>query len=140
MAAREALIRITSLYIAGLELPQPIAGGAENGDGVDSLPGSDVSKVKGHGGIPFDYYRVVFDPHKIPPEEAILGSLDDDILDIFRDVVTGLRVFESGNRSAALWEWGIHFKNHWGRHAVCAIHSLHVWLTENAPEHLSADN
>jgi len=139
-AAREALTRITSLYMAGLQLPSSSAEEAEYDESVTGLPDGIVANVKGHSGVPFDYYGVVFSPQVIPHEEPVIGSLDDDVRDIFRDVVTGLRAFESGDRNGALWEWRERLQDHWGRHAVGAIRSLHIWIAENAPESLLADD
>ena len=73
----------------------------------------------------------------MPPEKAVVGSLADDIADIYRDVVSGLRAFQSGLRAEAIWEWGFNFRDHWGRHATEAIKALHAWLAENAADRLS---
>jgi hypothetical protein len=76
-------------------------------------------------------YGEVFNPLIVPPEEPVLGSLSDDITDIYRDVVTGLREYEAGRRTQALWEWGFGFQAHWGEHATGAIRALHCWLASN---------
>jgi hypothetical protein len=139
-AAREALIRITSLYLVALQLPSPFTDNLGDGPDVDRLADENVAKVKAHRSIPIDFYGEVFDPHIIPPDEAIIGSIADDVLDISRDVATGLRAFESGNRNGAIWEWAVSFRHHWGRHAVSAIRAIHIWLADNAVERLSADD
>ena len=138
-AARNALLRVTRLYLAGLGLPPPWAEG-----------GAEQSKAEGIGEaewwavyaaaekrLPFNHYAEVFDPFIDPPEEPVTGSLADDIGDIFRDVVGGLREYRAGRRATAIWEWGFLFRHHWGDHATGAIRALHSWLAANAPDRLS---
>jgi hypothetical protein len=111
-AAREGLLRITRLYLAALDLP----------------------RAEGSG----DYYGQVSNPLAVPPEEPGIGSVADDIADIYRDIVTGLREYRAGRTMAALWEWEFGFRQHWGDHATGAIRALHAWLAEHAPEHLGS--
>ena len=84
--------------------------------------------------LPFEAYGEVFDPTVIPPQTPVCGSLSDDIADIYRDVVTGLREYQAGRRNAALREWGFLLQIHWGEHATGAIRALHRWLTVNSFE------
>lgn len=89
-------------------------------------------------GLPLDFYHEVFDPLPFPPEDPVVGSLSDDLADIYRDVVTGLRAYEAGRRAQAVWEWGFNLRAHWGEHATSAIRALHCWLAEHAPDRLAA--
>jgi hypothetical protein len=69
-------------------------------------------------------------------EEATVGDLADDIADIFQDVVKGLWYFDHDQEADAVWEWAFGFQTHWGRHASCAIRTLHAYLAENCRERL----
>src|SRR5262245_45405487 len=91
-AARGALVRLTRLYLAALELPP--AWNEELADQPDAeRVGDDECRAGGAAcrRLPFDLYGEVFDPFLVPPEEPVVGSLTDDITDIYRDVITGLR-------------------------------------------------
>ena len=138
-AARGALIRLTNLYAAALELPpawteeladQPKAKSV----GEDECRAVTVACRR----LPFDLYGEVFDTLPVPPEQPVVGSLTDDITDIYRDVVTGLREYESGRRAQAVWKWGSGLQQHWGEHATGAIRALHCWLASNAADRLAA--
>lgn len=140
-AARNALLRITRLYLAALELPpawsdelvdRPDAGRVGNAEWRAVLAAARR--------LPLDEYGTVFDPTVVPPEHsATVGSLSDDITDIYRDVVSGLCALEAGRRAEAVWEWGFGFCHHWGEHATGAIRALHAWLAANAADRLSSD-
>ncbi len=68
-------------------------------------------------------YWEVFDPYVNEP--AVAGSLDDDVLDVYRDLHRGLDLWDSAApRAAAIWEWRFSFDMHWGDHAVDAIRAL----------------
>lgn len=139
-AVRGALIRVTQLYLAALDLPpaltdespdQPIAQRIEESEWRKILIATSVR-------LPFDMYGEVFNPLTLPPEEAVIGSLSDDIADIYRDVVTGLQEYEAGRHSEARWQWEFSLRFHWGEHATGAIRALHCWLASNAPDQLPA--
>src|SRR5438876_508136 len=79
-AAREALIRLTRLYLAALDLPP--AWNGQLADQPDAVRVGDeecraVSAACAR--LPFNHYGEVFNPLPIPPEEAVVGSLSDDI-------------------------------------------------------------
>lgn len=140
-AAREALLRITQLYLAALHLPPPWSD--ELANQPDAERASDPERLavtEACRRFPFDFYGEVFDTQPIPPEVLVVGSLSDDIGDIYRDVVTGLQEYEVGRRAQAVWEWGFGFRTHWGEHATGAIRALHCWLAANAFERLAADS
>ena len=81
--------------------------------------------------LPFDYYGEVCDPSVLPPEGPAIGSLADDLADIDRDVVGGLRAFLAGRPAAAAEAWETWLWGHWGGHATGAIRALHAWLAAN---------
>jgi hypothetical protein len=88
--------------------------------------------------IPLDLYGEVFNPTLVPPEEPVIGSIADDLADIYREIAAGLRAYEQGNHAAAAWEWTFGLHSHWGAHATSAIRALHWWLAENAIDRLSS--
>ena len=77
------------------------------------------------------YYWEVFDPSfsQEEPEEPIVGWLEDDFRDIYKDLKIGLLKIDTIGTDAAiedaLWQlkWG--FTNHWGNHAINAMRYLH---------------
>lgn len=132
--AREALIHLTSIYVAALTLPPAVF--PENERKYPVGVGNDEwQRVRRWcARFPFQYYCDLVEPTDTTASEAGLGDLADDIADIYRDVVAGLRLFEAGLGAEALFEWGLGFRTHWGRHATAAIHALHCWLAANAPD------
>jgi hypothetical protein len=138
MAARNALVRLATLYRAALDLPRECsdeAAGEPEATPVDHDGWQRAYDAAGR--IPLDYYAEVFNPTAIDDREPVMGSLADDLADIYRDVVSGLRTYESGRQSSAVWQWTFAFHTHWGAHAVGAMRALHWWLAGNAPERLS---
>lgn len=76
-------------------------------------------------------YWCYFDPTEPPDakEEPVFGLLTDDLADIYRDVVPGVRGWESQRDEllpTILFDWKIPlFHSHWGCHAVSAMRALH---------------
>ena len=134
--ARHALLRISQLYIAALTLPSASNDGvSETHSSVNDTEWRTVFDYASQ--LPVRNYGVVFDPLTVPAEEPVVGDLADDIADIYRDVVTGLREYAAGRYANAVWEWAYGFRHHWGDHATAAIRTLHAWLAANEPDHLS---
>lgn len=73
-----------------------------------------------------NHYAEVFDPFAEPPEEAVTGSLADDLADIYNDLGDGLAKWRRGESAAALWAWRVLFTAHWGEHAASALRALHA--------------
>lgn len=136
-AVKQALVRITQLYAAALRLPAARGDDLANGADDPRIEEAHHATVVAHGAIPFDMYGEVFHPLTIPPEEPVIGSIADDVMDIYRDVVTGLRAFERGDLDSASWTWGFTFVTHWGEHATGALRALHAWLAANAADELA---
>jgi hypothetical protein len=133
-AAVEGLRRIGTLVLAALELPRLSEDTGEEPP-VGTVTDDEWQAVcAACSRLPVDTYGSVFDPLAIPPEEPVLGSLADDIADIYRDVVNGLRQYQAGHRTAAAWEWRFGFENHWGHHAADAMRALVAFITSSAPE------
>jgi Domain of unknown function (DUF5063) len=57
---------------------------------------------------------MIFDPWKT--EEAIYGSISDDLAGIWRDLKNGLLVLKKDDASNAICEWRFSFFFHWGPH------------------------
>lgn len=76
-----------------------------------------------------DYYWMIFEPLVTEPPEATLGSLSDDLADIWRELKVGLIAWdthtERGGRQA-IWHWRLSFETHWSRHAAHAIVALNA--------------
>lgn len=114
-AARQ---RLLSLYDAGSRLPH-----VEPPAGVDAGPNPGAPE----GWIGFDKFETyweVFDPYV--DDAPVVGSLSDDLLDVYFDVRRGLELWDREvPMSAAIWEWRFHFDIHWGDHAIDALRALH---------------
>ena len=135
-----ALRRVSCLYSAALNLPPPFTEGMSDSLlEVEPTSGSvDLVTVRA-GKLPMDYYWEIFDPIMELPDEPVVGSIVDDLGDIYRDVARGLVLFDSGDRSEALWEWSFNFRIHWGMHATNVIRILHSYLAREDPNELSKD-
>lgn len=133
-AVREALVRISSLYSAALHLPRAWTDELLDRPEVEE---TEFVKIVAHQSIPFDFYCEVLHPLAIPPEEPVTGSISDDIIDIYRHVMTGLLAYRQGLLAEARFEWAFNFAIHWGEHATGAIRALHAWLAVNAIDKLA---
>lgn len=138
-AAREALIQLLRLYAYGLELPEAWSDDLADRSDVKRLAEGEWRRaVAACERLPLNLYSDVFNPLEATAVTAVTGSLADDLADIYRDIVSGLRAYELGNRAGAVWEWSFGLHSHWGAHATSAIRALHWWLCENAIDRLSA--
>lgn len=76
------------------------------------------------------FYREFFDPRSLElKEEPCIASLADDLADIWRELVPGIRAWETGDDrfiGDILWHW-VHFgfRSHWGYHATGALRYLY---------------
>jgi hypothetical protein len=137
-AARHCLTRLLDLYRAGIELPPQWSDELEGRPEVEGVGKAEWRRAfEASRRLPFDLYGDVVDPTEVPAESAVIGSLSDDLADIYRDVVTGLRAYRRGDRAGAVWEWSFNLHAHWGAHATGAIRALHWWLANNASNRLS---
>ena len=81
----------------------------------------------------FDSYWEVFDPYDHEDHEPVVGSLSDDLLDVYRDIRGGLWSWEKNATANAIWEWRFSFESHWGDHAVDALRAIHRACGRSAP-------
>ncbi len=131
----EVLTALSVLYAAGHGLPD-----VELGDEAPDIPDSlDVtedewrsvfSRVRNILGER-DAYWAYFDPSEPADanEEPIFHSLADDLADIYRDIMPGLRAWAGQNDlylETIVFDWKTpNFGSHWGLHAVSAMRALH---------------
>ena len=137
-AVREALVHVVRLYSCALHLPEPWSDSLSEDPEPDRLTDDEFRAVTQHcSRLPLNCYSEIFDSMVVPPERPVVGSIGDDIGDIYREVVGGLRSYQLGLRPQAIWIWSFGFRNHWGEHATGSMRALHTWLTQNAPDRLS---
>ena len=86
------------------------------------------SVFKRFGELPVNYYSNCVDPLHASGAESSLGDLADDLADIWRDLKSGLVLFDAGNVAAAAFAWREGFVIHWGRHAASALYVLQCWV------------
>jgi hypothetical protein len=127
-AGRQALTHLAALFAAALALPAA----DREGDISERISDDEWKRVfEACRRLPVTYYGAIFDPLKLPPEPPSVGDVADDLADIYRDVVSGLRAFRQGE-PGAVWHWRFTFWEHWGRHAVSAMAALRAWLEADA--------
>ena len=126
--ALSALKILPALYSAAIALPD-LSGNEE----APRVSDEEWRRVFARfASLPFNYYASCFDPHQIPIEEKpVVSDAADDLADIWRDVKSGLTLFDAGHINAATWEWRFHFYGHWGRHLTSALYALHCWQAQN---------
>jgi hypothetical protein len=74
-----------------------------------------------------DYYWQVFEPLQVEPPKPVVGSLSDDLADIWRDLKVGLLAMENHGHDLStdvVWHWRSSFETHWAKHAAGAIGGL----------------
>lgn len=66
-----------------------------------------------------DVYWEIFDPLEAQLPEAVLGSISDDLADIWRDVKPAS--LAEVNAGAAVWNWRFSTETHWARDTPWAL-------------------
>lgn len=84
--------------------------------------------------LPVNGYHLVFDPTEVQDGETVYAQLADDLADIYRDLKYGLKLFDAGYLSDAVWEWKFHFENHWGWHLLGAQRLIHFWFMKHGDD------
>jgi len=127
--AVEVLGRLVGLVGAALALPDqsPTKRQYDDPPHLDAACQQVASNVGRMTGTP-DLYWEVFDPRE--EGEPTVGSLTDDLTDIYRDLRRGLHIASVGDVVDAAWEWRFSFQIHWGNHATDAIRVLHRVVTD----------
>lgn len=140
-ATREALVQLMRLYLAALDLPPAWSEELTDQPQLESIGTEEWRDVASAcNRFPLAVYAEVFDPFADPPQDPVAGLIPDDISDIYRDVVTGLRAYRAGRRSQALWQWAFNFRHHWGEHVTSALRAFDCWFRANASDALAAEN
>ena len=133
-AARSCLVHLLELHRAGLDLESEPNNSFDAGLDMPRLSQQERSNaMEATQRLPFDLYGDVLDPTVVPADPSV-GSLGDDIADIYADIAPALRAFERGDRDIACQEWRFSLHSHWGAHATSAARALHWWLHNNAPD------
>jgi hypothetical protein len=70
-----------------------------------------------------DEYLELFDPYA--DTEPTSFRLSDDLTAVAADLIHGLRHYQAGRASEALWWWQFSYVNHWGTHGSAALRALH---------------
>lgn len=63
-------------------------------------------------------------------DELVCGSLSDDFGDIYKELKTGLMLYEKGHVNNAFWNWKWSFENHWSYHAVDSMRALNQLMND----------
>jgi hypothetical protein len=124
--ARELL---PSLFLAAHGLP-PGTPGEVDPPSITTAEWQVVYWRFGH--LAVGHYGDTFDPLVLPPEEATVSDLADDLAGIHRDLLGALKLYQSGAHSSAAWHWRHDFIIHWGSHLVGALRALHHYWAKNA--------
>jgi hypothetical protein len=77
----------------------------------------------------YDCYTDI-DPYN-KDAKSLLGSLSDDLSDIYRDISPGLNDWTKSSNSlkrGIIWEWKFSYEIHWGNHATSAFRAIHFLL------------
>jgi hypothetical protein len=74
-----------------------------------------------------DYYTMMFDPYEIAAE-PVVGSVSDDLSEIWRGVKNGLEALNHGNMEDAIMQWRFSFADHWGDQATQVLRPLGTLL------------
>lgn len=77
--------------------------------------------------LPFDNYKTIYNLLELN-EDAIVGSLSDDLADIYRDIKPLVGVFDRGQIKEAEDGLKMSFEIHWSQHSVSALKVLRQYL------------
>jgi hypothetical protein len=119
-----------------LEVAQVMLAGARLGASRDVIPAGnaepeigadpDLDELRtGLAGLlaDVDEYAELFDPYS--DTEPTAFRLSDDLTAVAADLIHGLRHYQAGRASEALWWWQYSYVNHWGTHGSAALRALH---------------
>ena len=120
ISARRAL---ADLYSAVLSIPDVYGDFAIVESEDPPLPPKPLPQL---ASLPFELYNTFYNPSSLD-ESPSMGDLFDDFQDIYRDLRTGLALYERRQVEAAAWHWHFSFRTHWGHHAVSAIFALETY-------------
>lgn len=127
------LLALAELLVAAYRLPRV---DADEGEEVPAVAHSDWERIHQHLGrrLEADLYWATLQvvPFDAEMSDVGIGSLCEDLADIWRDLVAGLRALRVGvGVNEVAWEWKFGFESHWGQHAVDAVRVLHALKFES---------
>lgn len=125
---KECLIALLQLYQQVLSLP-PASSITDELPKEISIEDWKTLRIKTAERIVRDYYWEVFQPFGMNKPDPLIGSISDDLADIWHDVKAGLLTFDSGAPNCvdeAVWHWRFSFESHWHHHVAGAIRALTV--------------
>jgi hypothetical protein len=129
----EVLAALSSLYSLAHKIPDVEYENERYGDQFD-VTDDEWKAIFNKLGVVFGeqrYYRAFFDPTEPMQSRdgSVIGDLADDLADIYRDIVPGLRAWNTKDEAftnEAIFSWKDPlFTSHWGVHAVSAMRALH---------------
>ena len=113
------------LYRLGLLLPDLTPNNAVTIKG--SVPSDKRAEICREVGAKFgklNFYREVFDAYENQEDEPVIGTIGDDISDIYSELKDGLAIYPPSPLEA-VWYWKFGFINHWGHHLVSVLKPIH---------------
>ena len=130
------LASLSWLYSAALSLPDPEPSSIDADEHGMSHEDWRVIYERTQRVLGDDHYWTVVpfgDDADDEPREHLVGSVADDLADIFRDLTDGFTALAEGApESDVVWGWRRSFWTHWGEHAVNALRIIHARLTEDS--------
>lgn len=140
--AQKCLAAVLRLHYHALALP---AGAPDSADALDQIDHEAWQAIMNRiqQKLARDQYWVIFEPLEEAQPEADIGSISDDLADIWRNIKDGLLWIDRGQPQSindAVWHWRITFETHWANHAsgaACALTALcyGAFADCNRPQH-----
>jgi len=81
----------------------------------------------------YDRYNVVYEPSR--EDKVVVGSLSDDLSDIYLDLKKALVNYQHGHKKDALWQIKFYLKSHAGTHLVDALYVMHRLIEDMDPDY-----
>ena len=119
-SAREHLI----LLMADIPFLEEYRDGEVKGEYSRREHGEWEKDCKRFTDLPFQYYQTVFDAHELSSEDPVTGYLQDDLADIYGDLLEGLQAHLVGETIDALRIWVDSYFCHWGYHLISALKAI----------------
>ena len=126
--AHVCLTQVLRVYQAALRLPEVAPVSDDLLEGVTHEAWKAVQEKVARR-LARDYYWAVFEPLDQEKPDPVIGSLSDDLADIWRDIGPGVAAIdhpEATSVNDVVWHWQASFETHWGQHAASAIAALHA--------------
>ena len=122
---------LSALYATAMTLPDPSPITDMDGPMTHEEWGAVFARVQSLLGKDDSYWTVVpfGGDGADDPDERLVGSLADDLADIYRDLRDGFLLLAAGTpEDDVVWGWRHSFWSHWGEHAVNALRIIHRHL------------